>query len=174
MKIPIVNEQDEILYYKERGETTPDEIRRIVSLYVFNEKNEVLIAKRHPSKIIDPDLWGPAVAGTVDEGYTYDETVVKEAEEEIGLTNIQPLFLKKTFYEIGHTRRWCARYYVKINPEERELLLEEDEVSEIKWISLGDLETWLNQKPQDFVPSFKDGAFENMKEIYTTAYANKD
>jgi isopentenyldiphosphate isomerase len=65
MKIPIVNEQDEILYYKEREETTRDEIRRIVSLYVFNEKNEVLIAKRHSSKTLDPNLWGPAVAGTV-------------------------------------------------------------------------------------------------------------
>jgi isopentenyl-diphosphate delta-isomerase len=166
MKIPIVNEQDEILYYKEREETTRDEIRRIVSLYVFNEKNEVLIAKRHSSKTLDPNLWGPAVAGTVDEGYTYDETVVKEAEEELGLTNIQPILLKKSFYETHNARRWCARYYVVVNSTEREFVLEKDEVSEIKWISLLDLESWLGEKPQDFVPSFKDGSMANMKEIY--------
>ncbi len=165
MKIPIVNEQDEILYYKEREEATQDEIRRIVSLYIFNENSEVLIAKRHPSKTIDPNLWGPAVAGTVDEGYSYDETVIKEAKEEIGLTNIKPILLRKSFYETWNARRWCARYYVVINSTEREFPLEEDEVPEIKWISLEDLEKWLNEKPQDFVPSFKDGALANMKEI---------
>ncbi len=120
MKIPIVNEQDEILYYKEREESTRDEIRRIVSLYVFNENKEVLIAKRHPSKTIDPNCWGPAVSGTVEEGETYDSNVTKEAEEEIGLTNIQPILLRKSFYETSNARRWCARYHVTINSTERE------------------------------------------------------
>jgi isopentenyldiphosphate isomerase len=55
---------------------------------------------------------------------------------------------------------------VVVNSTEREFVLEKDEVSEIKWISLLDLESWLGEKPQDFVPSFKDGSMANMKEIY--------
>lgn len=100
MKIPIVNENDEIISYKEREETTREDIRRIISLYVFNQDNEVLIAKRQSTKTIDPNLWGPVVAGTVDEGDDYDSTVLKEAEEEIGLTNIKPIFLKKCFMRL--------------------------------------------------------------------------
>ena len=46
MKIPIVNEQDEVIAYKEREETTREDIRRIVALYIVNEKHEALIAKR--------------------------------------------------------------------------------------------------------------------------------
>ena len=121
MRIPIVNEQDEIIEYKERNDALRGDIRRIVSLSVFNEKREVLIAKRQANKILDPNKWGPSVAGTVDEGEDYDSTVVKEAEEEIGLKNIKPIFLKKYFYETNNARRFSSVYYVIINSRERVL-----------------------------------------------------
>jgi len=165
MKIPIVNKQDEVIGYKEREETTREDIRRIVGLNVFNEKGEVLIAKRQTTKTIDPDKWGPAVAGTVDDGYDYDTTVVKEAEEEIGLTNIKPIFLKKMFYETYNARRFTAVYYVTINSLENALTLQEEEVAEIKWINLSKLEKWFEEKPEDFIPSFAR-TLENIKEIY--------
>lgn len=173
MKIPIVNEQDEILYYKERAETNRDEIRRIVALQVFNETGKVLIAKRHATKNIDPNLWGPAVAGTVDEGFSYDETVRTEAEEEIGLKDIQPIFLKKFFYETHNARRFTSVYYVIINSTERELVLQVDEVSEIKWITVSELQKWFEEKPQEFVPFFAL-ALENIKEIQEILHADQN
>ncbi len=167
MRIPIVNEQDEIISYKEREETTREDIRRIVALHVFNEKGEVLIAKRQSTKTIDPNLWGPAVAGTVDEGFDYDQTVLKEAEEEIGLSDIHPIFLKKMFYETHNARRFTGVYYVTINSKERELQLQEEEVAEIRWMSFVELETWFMERPQDFVPSFQR-TIDTLKEIYET------
>ncbi len=164
MRIPIVNEQDEVLYYKEREETTRDEIRRIIGLNVFNEKGEVLIAKRQSNKKIDPNLWGPSVAGTVDEGCDYDDTVLKEAEEEIGLKNIQPIFLRKSFYETTGARRFSSFYYVTIQMADHVFVLQEDEVAEIKWISVIDLENWFKEKPEDFIPSFQR-TMNNIKEI---------
>jgi len=121
MKIPIVNGYDEVIAYKEREETTSEDIRHIVELNVFDDEFNVLIAKRHSSKTIDPNLWGPSVAGTVDEGYDYNQTVVKEAEEEIGLTSFTPMFFKKMFYETTNTRRFVSVYYVIINSRERDL-----------------------------------------------------
>ncbi len=173
MKIPIVNEQDEVISYKTREETTRDDIRRIVALYVFNEKGEVLIAKRHPDKKIDPNCWGPAVAGTVDEGYDYDQTVIKEAEEEIGLINFAPIFFEKSYYEVPNARRICARYYTVINSNIT-LKLQEDEVSEVRWVDINTLEDWAEEHPQEFVPSFNrtGGALKNMREIYDTKIKN--
>ena len=165
MKIPIVDENDNIISYKEREETTREDIRRIVSLNVFNEKGEVLIAKRHKDKKIDPDVWGPSVAGTVDEGYDYDSTVIKEAEEEIGLTNISPIFLNRFFYENKNARRWCSRYYVVINSKETELKKQDEKVSELKWITLPDLEKFSNDHPEEFILSFAQ-SLKNIKDIY--------
>jgi isopentenyldiphosphate isomerase len=165
MKIPIVNEQDEIIAYKEREEATREDIRRIIALHVFNENLEILIAKRQSTKIIDPDKWGPSVAGTVDKGNDYDVTVVKEAEEELGLKDIKPIFYTKMFYETHNARRFTGVYYVVVNSEERDLILQEEEVSEIKWISISDLEDWWIKKPEDFVPSF-GSSMNIIKEIY--------
>ncbi len=53
-------------------------------------------------------------------------------------------------------------------------MLQEEEVSEIKWISLENLEKWYSERPEDFVPSFKDGSLANMKEIYQKIYENQN
>lgn len=163
MRIPIVNEQDEIISYKERSETTPRDIRRIVGLNVFNENNEILIAKRQSSKDVDPNLWGPAVAGTVDEGYDYDSTIIKEMGEEIGLYNVTPVFVKKMYYETEKTRRFTGVYYVVVNSNDFIPKIQEKEVAEIKWIKLDDLENWYKERPQDFIPSFQR-TINNIKE----------
>lgn len=163
MRIPIVNEQDEIIAYKTREETTREDIRRIVGLNVFNENNEILIAKRQSNKTIDPNVWGPSVAGTVDEGYSYDETMVKEMGEEIGLYNTKPIFVKKMYYETEKTRRYTCVCYAIVNSKEFIPKIQEEEVSQIKWINLQDLENWFNEKPQDFIPSFQR-TINNIKE----------
>lgn len=168
MKIPIVDEEDEIITYKERDETTREDIRRIIALYVFDTNARVLIAKRHKDKKIDPNCWGPAVAGTVDQGYDYESTVLKEAKEEIGLQDIAPIFFRKIYYETETAKRFCSQYYVVINSETAALTIQEDEVSEIKWISLPDLEEWVNKSPKDFTPNFEKGSLASMKEINAT------
>lgn len=81
MRIPIVNEQDEIIGYKDRKDRNTVDITRITGLWLWNEKGEVLLAQRALSKDINPGLWGPAVAGTVEEGETYESNIIKEAEE---------------------------------------------------------------------------------------------
>jgi len=164
MKIPIVNEQDEIIGYKEREDITPEDISRIVVLHVFNEKGEVLIAKRQSTKIIHPDKWGPSVSGGVEEGYDYDTTVIKEAGEEIGLKNIVPIFYKKMPKLSDVNSRFTGVYYVIINSEYK-LIIQEEEVAEIKWISVLDLEDWWIKKPEDFVPSFQR-SLNVIKDIY--------
>lgn len=165
MKIPIVNEKDEIIGYKEREETTREDIRRIIALHVFNKNFEILIAKRQSTKSIDPDKWGPSVAGTVDEGFSYDETVVKEAEEELGLKNIKPIFYIKMFYETHNARRFTGVYYIILDSQDIEFVLQKEEVAEIKWISVFDLENWYNKSPDNFVPSFQR-SLNVIKDIY--------
>ena len=163
MKIPIVNEEDEIIGYKEREYVTSSDICRIVGLHVFNEKGEVLVALRHSSKKISPNKWGPSVSGTVDEGYDYDTTVIKETEEEIGLKNIKPIFYKKMPKLSDIIPRFTSVYYVIINSKE-ELVIQEDEVSEIRWVSVDDLEDWWTKKPEDFISSFQR-SMDDIKDI---------
>ena len=50
MRIPIVNEQDEIIGYKDRKDRNIIDITRITGLWLWNEKGEVLLAQRAFSK----------------------------------------------------------------------------------------------------------------------------
>ena len=56
-------------------------------------------------------------------------------------------------------------YYVTVNSIETIFKLQEDEVSEVKWINLEDLGKWFKDKPEQFVPSFQN-TIDNIKEIY--------
>ena len=85
MIIPIVNEQDEIIGYKDRKNRNIDDIVRATCLWVSDKNDNILLAQRAFSKEHDPGLWGPSAGGTVEEGETYELNILKEAEEEIGL-----------------------------------------------------------------------------------------
>src|SRR3989338_10763955 len=91
MRIPIVNEQDEIIGYKDRKDRNKVDIARITGLWLWNEKGEALLAQRSFNKKMHPGMWGPAVAGTVEEGETYESNIIKESEEEIGLLGFRPI-----------------------------------------------------------------------------------
>ena len=81
--IPVVNEQDEIIGYKERAEIQKDDIYRIVSLRITNPQGQILIAQRAFTKKHAPGKRSPAVAGTVEKGETYEQNIRKEAKEEL-------------------------------------------------------------------------------------------
>ena len=101
-RIIIVNDQDEIMGHKERGTLVSEDIYRVAGLWVTNSNGNILLAQRQLGKRNDPGKWGPAVAGTVDEGETYESNIIKEAEEEIGLEDISPTKSKKRRYTGEH------------------------------------------------------------------------
>ena len=52
------------------------------------KKAASVTSKKAKTKINDPGMWGPAVAGTVEENETYEENIIKESKEEINLESL--------------------------------------------------------------------------------------
>src|SRR3990170_7771672 len=80
MRIPIVNEQDNLLYFKDKSERDKrKEITRSSSLIIFNKKGEVLLAKRSKNKKNSPNVWGPSAEGpqTFGEFFLFFERLAK-------------------------------------------------------------------------------------------------
>jgi isopentenyldiphosphate isomerase len=94
-QITLVNDQDEIIGQKARSTITKDDIYRVSAAWIMNTKGEILLSQRQLTKKHDPGKWGTAVAGTVESGETYLENIIKEAEEELGLPNVEPVPLLK-------------------------------------------------------------------------------
>lgn len=153
MRIPIVDEQDEVLYYKDSIERNArTEITRVAALWVINEKDEFLIAKRSKNKKHHPNVWGPSVAGSVEEGESYEENIKKEAKEEIGI-NLNGIIVGSKERVSSSHEYFCQYFFTEISSETK-FTLQESEVDEVKWISLKELKDWYTKSPEEFTPSF--------------------
>ncbi len=157
MRIPIVNEQDEIIEYKERDLLAPGDIFRVAGLWIYDEEGNILLARRAEVKKKHPGLWAVSVAGTVEEGETYDSNILKEMEEELGITGYTPEFATKDFKDSGigdNLRRFSTHYKVTM-PHDYPFFIKEDEVAEVRWFNPKELEDTIERTPEIFVPTFR-------------------
>lgn len=154
-RIPVVNEADEIIGYKERDEVTDADIDRVAALWITNAAGQVLMAQRSAAKKRDPNLWGPAVAGTVEEGETYEDNIIKEAFEEIGVV-VTPEDLRpgpKMRVMHGGRNYFCQWFLYTLDKAETEFILQAEEVSRVAWFDPTELKAGIASHPERFVPS---------------------
>ena len=149
-KIIIVNEDDEIIGSKERGTLSPTNIYRVSALWIQNSQGDILLAQRSFDKKNDPGKWGPAVAGTNDEGESYESNIVKEAEEEIGLkqNNFQKSFHHFRDGEHKHFTQW---FFTTSDKKIEEFTIQKEEVEKIKWFTKEELLNELEKDPEKFL-----------------------
>ncbi len=83
----IVDKDDKILEYRSRYDCHHDKslMHRSVSLLVFHTDGRVLLQKRSMTKDTHPGYWTTAVGGHVTKGETYDQAIVRETREELGI-----------------------------------------------------------------------------------------
>ncbi|MFA6908498.1 MAG: NUDIX domain-containing protein [Patescibacteria group bacterium] len=152
LKAIIVNEKDEIIGSKKREDITSSDIYRVSALWLTNSKGEVLMAQRALTKKHDPGIWGPAVAGTVEEGETYDSNIAKETEEELGLTGVTMTKGAKNLRTGNHTY-FCQWYFGHINKKISDLRLRPEEVIAARWVSPALLLAEAREHPERFTPN---------------------
>jgi isopentenyl-diphosphate delta-isomerase len=154
-KIIIVNENDEIIGAKERESLVSDDIYRVSALWITNSKGDILLAQRAFTKSHDPGKWGPAVAGTVEEGEDHDSNIIKEAEEELGLKNVD--FIKVDKVRIKTRHNYFTQWYkAVIDRGVDDFKIQKEEVEQIKWFSHVELESELAKNPEKFLSGIKD------------------
>lgn len=161
-EIIIVNELDKVIGYKSRNEIKTSDIYRVAVLWITNSKGEILLAKRSKTKENSPSKWGTAVAGTVEKGETYYTNLIKEAREEIGLTDTYPVRGEKNRIKskTNYFRQW---HFITINKDIKDFKLNKDEVEKIKWFKKDELLSEIKKKPSDFLDSVKDFMKDNIK-----------
>lgn len=153
-KIIIVNENDEIVGYKNRDEVGMKDIYRVSGLWVENSNGDILLAQRAFSKKNNPGKWGPAVAGTVAKGETYDSNIIKEAQEEIGLSGFA--FEKgekvRAYGKHNHFTQW---YKLVLDCDVEKFEIAKDEVENLKRFTQKELFKEFKNNPDNFLESLE-------------------
>ena len=154
--IPIVDNQDNILEYKEKATISADDIYRVSVLWVRNTaKTHILLAQRALNKSHDPGKWEPAVAGTLEDKETYLENILHEIQEEIGLTIAEIEFtVGPKLFLSQEWKFFCQFYLLERDIELNHLTLQTSEVKDVRWWNREDIAKQLKENRNFFTKNF--------------------
>lgn len=131
---------------------------RTVHVWLLNSKNELLIQKRASDKETFPNLWAISIAGHVRSGEDALSTAIREIKEEIGL-DISPNMLTFLFdikrnqkYKNGFLNVHDTIYLLEYNLDINNTNIQEEELTDIKFINYLEFEKKLLNNDPHFVP----------------------
>lgn len=115
-------------------------MHKAVAIFIINSKNQVLLQKRSKKQKMWPDMWDLSSGGHVDAGELGFQAIMREVKEELGIqvNKNEITFIGAAFstnLKENIINKHINEYYI-INKEidEKKLTLQEDEVSEVKWM----------------------------------------
>ena len=126
----------------------------VVGVVIINENNEILLQKRSKCKKVNPGKWG-ICGGKVEIGETTLDAGIRETFEEIGiaLNKSELKFLSTAKNEKAH----FTVYYVRKNVDINKCKIQEDELEELRYFKIKELENLDNE-------GFE--WLENLKKLY--------
>jgi isopentenyldiphosphate isomerase len=162
----VVDAQDQVTGRMPRREVHRLGLRhRAVHLLVVNAGGRVFLHLRSMKKDLFPGVWDSSAAGHVGAGEDYDDTAVRELEEELGwklpATPWQPaagatraaierLFKIDAREETGQEFVWVYRVAA-----DGPFVLEADEIERGEWFAPDEIDRWLAERPHELAPALK-------------------
>jgi len=156
-KVILVNEKDEQIGLMEKIEAHEKALlHRAFSVFVFNDKNELMIQQRALSKYHSPGLWTNTCCSHQREGESNIDAGKRRLQEEMGFsTELKDTisFIYKAPFDNGLTEHEFD--HILVGNFEEKPNLNPDEVADWKWVSLEDLEVDMKKNPHIYTEWFK-------------------
>lgn len=90
-------------------------------------------------------------SGHVDAGEKLDDAIRREAKEEVGLVidkdDLHPIFDVEKFVN-NRNSHFTYFYYTRCNKDENEFVIQEEELTEVKWFSIDEIIDMIKHKPE--------------------------
>lgn len=165
--ITLVNESDEIIGFENKMVTHKSgKLHRAFSLFIIDESEQsLLIQKRAIGKYHSGGLWTNACCSHPRKGEELLDAVCRRVKDELGVSVTDSACEKKdlweckkftyrkdygeyTEHEIDHVFIW------NVDKSTIRLVPDKDEVDDLLWIDIFDLEDWMSTKPEEFTAWF--------------------
>lgn len=155
-KLILVNENDEVVGFEEKVKCHLNKgmLHRAFTVFLLNDKGQILIQKRTASKMLWPLYWETTCSSHPRENESYEDSGTRRLKEELGINaplKVVDKFTYHSFYkDVGAEHEVCAVLAGQYN--EKEISFNDNEVADLKWISIDDLKKELSKNPQDYAP----------------------
>ena len=130
----------------------------VIHLHIINREGCLYIQKRSMKKDLLPGRWDTAVGGHVDYGETLEEALYREASEELGFRDFNPIFLKSYIWESAREKELVSVFATVGNST---LKPDNDEVTEGRYWNMSEIES--NLARGLFTPNFEQ-EFKSIKD----------
>ncbi len=154
----LVDSQDECIGYLDKAACHDNQglLHRAFSLFLFNEKGEVLLQQRVANKRLWPLFWSNSCCSHPRQNESMQQAVSRRVWEELGVQS-EMVYLYKfeyqaTFQDQGSEHELC---YVYIGRTETKPNINSHEINAWKWVSLQKLDQLLDGDPDSFTPWLK-------------------
>lgn len=153
-QVVVVDQQDNPIGLKAYSDLKYEDVYRVSALWLTDTNTgDVLMTQRKWTKHNDPGKWMAAASGTIEEGEDYDQNIVHEIEEEIGLSDLKLTKGPKEYTDDGIHKYFVQWYIAEVGRSEVTIKIQEEEVEAYKWMPLDELINDLKDHPDKYVPS---------------------
>lgn len=164
----LVDEQDHEIGFKDKLSCHAGDgiLHRAFSIFIFNEKGQVLMQKRSDKKQLWPLYWSNSCCSHPRKGERIESAAARRLREELGI-NTDLTFLFKFQYQanyrdIGSENELCSVFIGKSNDP---VSVNENEIAEWNYLDITTLEEEISEFPDHFTPWFKM-EWEKMRSEY--------
>lgn len=156
-KVILVNTNDEPIGLMEKIEAHEKGLlHRAFSVFIYNDKNEIMLQKRAAHKYHTPGLWTNTCCSHPRDGESVVEAGQRRLQEEMGfVTEIKPVtsFIYKAPFDNGLTEHEFD--HVLVGYYNDEPVINPDEVDDWKWMSADEIRDEISKHPEKFTAWFK-------------------
>lgn len=156
-KVILVNTNDEPIGLMEKIEAHEKGLlHRAFSVFIYNDKNEIMLQKRAAHKYHTPGLWTNTCCSHPRDGESVVEAGQRRLQEEMGfVTEIKPVtsFIYKAPFDNGLTEHEFD--HVLVGYYNDEPVINPDEVDDWKWMSADEIRDEISEHPEKFTAWFK-------------------
>ncbi|MCB9809515.1 NUDIX domain-containing protein [Candidatus Peribacteria bacterium] len=136
--LDVVDEQGTVIGTAMKSEChrNPALIHPVVHCWVFNSAGQVLLQQCSLQKQLAPGMWDVSGGGHVGSGEHPDDAILRELEEELGVTGVRPIWVTKQLFRYPTQTELTYVYFLLLDRPAESFSLEEDEVSAVRWYDI--------------------------------------
>lgn len=141
-------------------------LHRALSIFIFNEKNELLLQKRYSGKYHSPGLWTNTCCTHPNKDESTDDAAIRRLQEEMGFScDLKEVFSFMYYIKFDNDLIEHEFDHVYFGRYSNEISINPLEVEDYKWISLDNIKVDLKTNPDNYTFWFKYTIENHIKEI---------
>ncbi len=122
----------------------------VVHLHLIDSKNRIYLQKRSSNKQIQPGKWDTAVGGHISAGEKLEDALLRETEEELGITDIKPVMIGRYVWETDVESELVYMFAAKYD---KNIVFNREEIEDGKYWKIKNIRA--NLKKGLFTPNFE-------------------